>query len=181
MAGSSQAGGHDVAMNANDTIVAIATAPGAGGVGIVRLSGPAAKRIAETIAGKSLLPRTARHARFLDADGDIIDDGIAVYFMAPASYTGEDVAELQAHGSPVLLRQLVARCIALDMDCAAICRLAAAAMARASDYAADICALCARICEACAKECQSHQHAHCQECAKACAHCARMCREMASA
>ena len=113
MAGSSQAGGHDVAMNANDTIVAIATAPGAGGVGIVRLSGPAAKRIAETIAGKSLLPRTARHARFLDADGDIIDDGIAVYFMAPASYTGEDVAELQAHGSPVLLRQLVARCIAL--------------------------------------------------------------------
>ena len=113
MAGSSQAGGQDVAMNANDTIVAIATAPGAGGVGIVRLSGPAAKRIAETIAGKSLLPRTARHARFLDADGDIIDDGIAVYFMAPASYTGEDVAELQAHGSPVLLRQLVARCIAL--------------------------------------------------------------------
>ena len=113
MAGSSRAGGHDVAMNANDTIVAIATAPGAGGVGIVRLSGPAAKRIAETIAGKSLLPRTARHARFLDADGDIIDDGIAVYFMAPASYTGEDVAELQAHGSPVLLRQLVARCIAL--------------------------------------------------------------------
>ncbi len=113
MAGSSQAGGHDVAMNANDTIVAIATAPGAGGVGIVRLSGPAAKRIAETIAGKSLLPRTARHARFLDADGDIIDDGIAVYFMAPASYTGEDVADLQVHGSPVLLRQLVARCIAL--------------------------------------------------------------------
>lgn len=98
---------------ANDTIVAIATAAGAGGVGIVRLSGPEAKRIAEAIARKPLAPRIAQYARFSDAAGDIIDDGIAVYFRAPASYTGEDVAELQAHGSPVLLRQLVARCIAL--------------------------------------------------------------------
>jgi len=98
---------------ANDTIVAIATAAGAGGVGIVRLSGPEAKRIAEAIARKPLAPRIAQYARFSDAAGDIIDDGIAVYFRAPASYTGEDVAELQAHGSPVLLRQLVVRCIAL--------------------------------------------------------------------
>ena len=98
---------------ANDTIVAIATAAGAGGVGIVRLSGPEAKRIAEAIARKPLAPRIVQYARFSDAAGDIIDDGIAVYFRAPASYTGEDVAELQAHGSPVLLRQLVARCIAL--------------------------------------------------------------------
>ena len=98
---------------ANDTIVAIATGAGAGGVGIVRLSGPEAKRIAEAIARKPLAPRIAQYARFSDAAGDIIDDGIAVYFRAPASYTGEDVAELQAHGSPVLLRQLVARCIAL--------------------------------------------------------------------
>ena len=98
---------------ATDTIVAIATAPGAGGVGIVRLSGPRAKRIAETIAGKPLAPRHAHYAKFADADGDGIDDGIAVHFKAPASFTGEDVVELQAHGSPVVLRQLVSRCIEL--------------------------------------------------------------------
>ena len=96
-----------------DTIVAIATAPGPGGVGIVRLSGPQARRIAEAMCHKPLAPRYARHARFLDAGGETIDDGIALVFAAPASFTGEDVAELQAHGSPVLLQQLVARCIAL--------------------------------------------------------------------
>ncbi len=100
-------------MEANDTIVAIATAAGAGGVGIVRLSGPEAKRIAEAIAGQPLAPRMAQYATFCDQAGDSIDDGIALHFKAPASFTGEDVAELQAHGSPVLLRQLVARCIAL--------------------------------------------------------------------
>ena len=98
---------------AADTIAAIATAPGAGGVGIVRLSGAQAKPIAEAMAGKALAPRVARYARFRDAAGELIDDGIALYFAAPASFTGEDVVELQAHGSPVLLRQLVARCIAL--------------------------------------------------------------------
>ena len=100
-------------MSESDTIVAIATAPGAGGVGIVRLSGPRAKAMAEIVAGKALAPRTAHYATFADAAGDTIDDGIALYFKAPASYTGEDVVELQAHGSPVLLRQLVARCIEL--------------------------------------------------------------------
>ena len=99
--------------HATDTIVAIATAPGAGGVGIVRLSGPKARAIAETVAGRPLAPRRARYATFADAGGEAIDDGIVLYFRAPASYTGEDVAELQAHGSPVVLRQLVARCIAL--------------------------------------------------------------------
>ena len=99
--------------SATDTIVAIATAAGAGGVGIVRLSGPRAKVIAETASGKALAPRTAYYAVFTDAAGDTIDDGIALYFKAPASFTGEDVVELQAHGSPVLLRQLVARCIEL--------------------------------------------------------------------
>lgn len=94
-----------------DTIVAIATPPGQGGVGIVRLSGPHARTIADAISGKSLQPRAASYARFMAADGEVIDDGIAIYFAAPASYTGEDVVELQAHGSPVLLRQLVARCI----------------------------------------------------------------------
>ena len=100
-------------MSETDTITAIATAAGAGGVGIVRLSGPQARRIAETIAGRALTPRTATYARFSDAEGVAIDDGIVLYFRAPASFTGEDVVELQAHGSPVVLRQLVARCIAL--------------------------------------------------------------------
>lgn len=95
------------------TIVAIASAPGAGGVGIVRLSGPRAKAIAETVCARPLRVRHAHHVRFLDADGTLIDDGIALYFRAPASFTGEDVVELQAHGSPVLLRALVARCVAL--------------------------------------------------------------------
>ncbi|HRN62593.1 MAG TPA: tRNA uridine-5-carboxymethylaminomethyl(34) synthesis GTPase MnmE [Luteimonas sp.] len=98
---------------ATDTIVAIATPPGAGGVGIVRLSGPAARAIAETVCARTLRPRHAHHVRFLDDDGASIDDGIALWFVAPASYTGEDVVELQAHGSPPLLRQLVARCCAL--------------------------------------------------------------------
>ncbi len=104
------------AMNAaagHATIVAIASAPGAGGVGIVRLSGPRAKAIAETVCARPLRERHAHHVRFLDADGTVIDDGIALYFRAPASFTGEDVVELQAHGSPVLLRALVARCVAL--------------------------------------------------------------------
>ena len=98
---------------AADTIVAIATPPGAGGVGIVRLSGPRSLAIGEQVAGRALAPRRAHHAVFRDADGAAIDDGIAVYFAAPASFTGEDVVELQAHGSPVVLQQLVARCCAL--------------------------------------------------------------------
>ena len=98
---------------AADTIVAIATAAGAGGVGIVRLSGPRAREIARAITGRMLVPRVAVYARFTDADGEVIDDGIALHFRAPASFTGEDVVELQGHGSPVLLRQLVARCVAL--------------------------------------------------------------------
>ena len=97
----------------NDTIVAIATAAGAGGVGIVRLSGPRAKAIGEALAGRRLRPRHAHHARFTDAAGEAIDDGIALWFRAPASFTGEEVVELQAHGSPVVLRQLVARCVGL--------------------------------------------------------------------
>ena len=103
----------DVAMNNADTIVAIATAAGAGGVGIVRLSGPHSRTIAETISGRALVARQAQYARFSDVAGDVIDDGIVLFFTAPASYTGDDVAELQAHGSPVLLRQLLARCIGL--------------------------------------------------------------------
>jgi len=98
---------------ATDTIVAIATAAGAGGVGIVRLSGVRAREIAEVIAGRRLTPRIARYVIFADASGEAIDDGIALHFEAPASFTGEDVVELQAHGSQVVLRQLVSRCIEL--------------------------------------------------------------------
>jgi tRNA modification GTPase len=98
---------------ATDTIVAIATPAGSGGVGIVRLSGPRAVHIGETVCARALAPRRAHHVRFRDAQGGTIDDGIALYFAAPASYTGEDVVELQAHGSPAVLRQLVAACCAL--------------------------------------------------------------------
>lgn len=96
-----------------DTIAAIATAPGAGGVGIVRLSGPRSRAIAESLCARILRPRHAHHVRFTAEDGAAIDDGIALYFAAPASYTGEDVVELQAHGSPAVLQELVTRCVAL--------------------------------------------------------------------
>ena len=96
-----------------DTLVAVATATGAGGVGIVRLSGPAAITIAETISGRTLRPRQAQYVRFRDAGNEVIDDGLALAFRAPASFTGEDVAELQAHGSPAVLRQLVDIAISL--------------------------------------------------------------------
>ena len=96
-----------------DTIVAVATAAGAGGVGIVRLSGPRSLAIAENLCGRRLRPRHAHHVRFGDGNGETIDDGIALSFPAPRSFTGEDVVELQAHGSPVVLQQLVARACAL--------------------------------------------------------------------
>ena len=98
---------------ATDTIVAVATAAGAGGVGIVRLSGPRSLAIAESLCGRRLRPRHAHHVRFDDGNGETIDDGIALSFPAPRSFTGEDVVELQAHGSPVVLQQLVARACAL--------------------------------------------------------------------
>lgn len=96
-----------------DTIAAVATAPGAGGVGIVRLSGPRAREIGQVVCARHLAPRHAHHVRFRDADGTTLDDGLALYFAGPASYTGEDVVELQAHGSPALLQELLARCCAL--------------------------------------------------------------------
>lgn len=98
---------------ATDTIVAIATAPGAGGVGMLRVSGPKAAQIAQSLGCPELQPRHAHYARFRDADGEVMDDGIALYFPGPRSFTGEDVVELQGHGSPVVLQQLVARCITL--------------------------------------------------------------------
>lgn len=97
----------------NDTIVAIATAAGAGGVGMLRVSGPRAMEIAAGLGIAGLQPRRARYVRFLDARGETIDDGIALWFPAPRSFTGEHVLELQGHGSPVVLRRLLARCIGL--------------------------------------------------------------------
>ncbi len=72
----------------------------------------------------------------------------------------------------------MARCIALDIDCAALCRLAAASMARGSEFAKRLCSLCALVCEACGEECGRHEHDHCQACAAACAKCAEACRRM---
>ena len=74
----------------------------------------------------------------------------------------------------------MSRCIALDMDCAALCRLAAGLMARDSDFARPLCQLCATACEACAQECGRHEHAHCQACSAACQRCAEACRRMAA-
>ncbi|MGL4234329.1 MAG: tRNA uridine-5-carboxymethylaminomethyl(34) synthesis GTPase MnmE [Casimicrobium sp.] len=96
-----------------DTIVAIATPPGRGGVGIVRVSGARAVEIAQSLCGKSLTPRLATHTAFRDERREIIDDGIALFFASPASFTGEDVLELHAHGSPIVLASLVERAIAL--------------------------------------------------------------------
>lgn len=96
---------------ANDTIAAIATAPGAGGIGVVRVSGPLATSIAAQILGHCPPPRHAAYLSFLQADGVLIDRGIAIYFPNPHSYTGEDVLELQAHGGTALMQILLARCI----------------------------------------------------------------------
>lgn len=95
-----------------DTIVAIATAAGTGGIGVVRLSGPGARGMAEALCGRPLRARHAHHVRLHEEDGAVLDDGIALLFAAPASYTGEDVVELQAHGSPAVLHRLVELCLA---------------------------------------------------------------------
>lgn len=101
-----------MAESAASTIVAVSTPPGRGGIGVVRLSGPAAKIIAEKIARAELQPRIPKLAHFW-IDGRPIDQGLLLWFPGPASFTGEDVVEFQAHGSPVVLRLLVETCIAL--------------------------------------------------------------------
>jgi tRNA modification GTPase len=94
-----------------DPIVAITTGPGRGAVGIVRVSGPSVAAIVAAVCGRPLKPREATYLSFLCADGSILDRGLAIHFVAPNSYTGEDVLELQAHGGPVVLQLLLARCI----------------------------------------------------------------------
>jgi tRNA modification GTPase len=96
---------------ATEPIVAIATASGRGAVGIVRVSGADLGALIEAVCGRALAPRQATYLAFLDREGRAIDQGLALHFPAPHSYTGEDVLELQAHGGTVLLQLLVARCI----------------------------------------------------------------------
>ena len=95
----------------SDPIVAIATAPGRGAVGIVRVSGRDLASLIDAVCARPLRARHAHHGPFLDARGHPIDRGLALHFPAPASYTGEDVLELQAHGGPVVLQLLLARCL----------------------------------------------------------------------
>jgi tRNA modification GTPase len=94
-----------------DPIAAIATAPGRGAVGIVRISGPDLGPLVLALCGRTLTPRTATLLPFAGSDGQVLDRGLAIHFPAPHSYTGEDVLELQAHGGTVLLQLLLARCL----------------------------------------------------------------------
>jgi len=95
----------------DDPIVGIATAPGRGAVGIVRVSGRALSGFVRALLGRDLQPREVHYLAFPDARGEAIDRGLALWFPAPRSYTGEDVLELQAHGGPVVLQLLLARCL----------------------------------------------------------------------
>lgn len=97
-----------------ETIVAQATAPGRGGIGILRVSGPLATKVAQAILGKCPKPRMADYLSFKDADGTILDQGIALYFKSPNSFTGEDVLELQGHGGQVVLDLLLKRILQID-------------------------------------------------------------------
>ena len=97
-----------------DTIVAQATAPGRGGVGIVRVSGPAAEQVAGIVLGKLPRVRYAEYLPFKDEQGQVLDQGIALPFKAPNSFTGEDVLELQGHGGPVIMDMLIRRILKID-------------------------------------------------------------------
>ena len=104
---------YSLPMAANDLIAAIATAPGRSGIGVIRLSGAGLASTIEQIIGRSLLPRHATLVDFRDRDGAAIDQGLALYFPAPHSYTGEDMLELQGHGGPAVLQLLLRRCLEL--------------------------------------------------------------------
>lgn len=101
-----------------DPIVAIATAPGRGGVGIVRVSGLGLAPFVQALLGRALKPREATYLPFADAAGQTLDQGLALWFPGPHSYTGEDVLELQGHGGPVVLQLLLARCLEVGHDAA---------------------------------------------------------------
>ncbi|MBL8519564.1 MAG: tRNA uridine-5-carboxymethylaminomethyl(34) synthesis GTPase MnmE [Betaproteobacteria bacterium] len=108
----------DVSRETRESIAAISTAQGRGGIGVVRVSGPLAPRVAEGVLGRVPPARHALHGEFRDAQGDALDMGIALYFEAPASYTGEHVLELHGHGGPAVLSAILQRCLSLG------CRLA---------------------------------------------------------
>ena len=96
-----------------DNIAAIATAPGRGGIGVVRISGHGLQQIAAVLTGRTLTARLATYTHFLDTDGIPLDEGIALFFPAPHSYTGEEVLELQGHGGPAVLQSVLQRCLEL--------------------------------------------------------------------
>lgn len=98
----------------SETIVAQATPPGRGGVGIIRVSGPKAKEVALALTGKELPVRYAKYLPFNDAKGHALDQGIALFFQAPHSFTGEDVLELQGHGGPVVIDMIIKRILEID-------------------------------------------------------------------
>ena len=89
-------------MESVDTIIAVASGAGKSGVGVVRVSGPLAKKISEGILGAAPDERRATYKKFLSADAETIDSGIAILFLSPRSYTGEDTLELQGHGGPAV-------------------------------------------------------------------------------
>ncbi len=101
--------------NPSDTIVAQATAPGRGGVGIVRVSGKHAKQVAKQLLGQCPSPRLATYQDFYNADKQIIDSGIALFFKNPHSFTGEDVLELQGHGGQIVLQMLIQACLETNL------------------------------------------------------------------
>lgn len=101
-----------------DTICATATPSGTGGIGVIRVSGPLVPVLAQGVLGKLPTPRQATRAHFRDEEGQALDDGIALYFPGPASFTGEDVLELQGHGSPVVLDRLIKSLVARGARCA---------------------------------------------------------------
>jgi tRNA modification GTPase len=100
-------------MTREDTIAAVATPRGEGGVGVIRVSGAKSAAIARTLLGRDPEPRHAHYCAFADANGATIDRGLLLYFKAPHSYTGEDVLELQTHGSPIVLKLLLASLVEL--------------------------------------------------------------------
>ncbi|MDQ7016636.1 MAG: tRNA uridine-5-carboxymethylaminomethyl(34) synthesis GTPase MnmE [Gammaproteobacteria bacterium] len=102
-------------MSGSDTIAALATAPGRGGIGVVRVSGARVAEIARELVGQLPSPRLASYLPFLEADGSHLDQGLVIRFVAPHSYTGEDVLELQGHGGPVVMDMLLKRILALGV------------------------------------------------------------------
>ncbi|MBI1991192.1 MAG: tRNA uridine-5-carboxymethylaminomethyl(34) synthesis GTPase MnmE [Betaproteobacteria bacterium] len=100
-------------MAKNEIIAAVATPPGRGGIGVVRISGPSLETMLRALVNVEVAPRRATRAAFRAADGSVIDQGLVLFFLAPHSYTGEDVIELQGHGGPVVLQLLLRRCLEL--------------------------------------------------------------------